>query len=309
MKVEGPNIYSENYVAPLKINKVNIGTVENPNMASIGDYWDNQIVERIIELLSEYNDLFLMKFLEIKSLGEMNIPLKPEARPIRQIPYRLNQIYKEKVKEKIDKMLEVGVIEPMEKSEWISPMVVQEKNQGGTRICKDLRKFNDFFLHDLFPTLFKDEVLENVGGQEAYSFTDGFSRYHHIRIAPKDRHNTTYATKWGSFQYIVIPFGLKNVATMFSRVLVAAIKDFIHKFLEVYFDDWIMFSLLKDHVEVLMLMLDICRQCQISLNIKKFIFNAPFGILFWHVMCKQGLLVDPAKIDVIVNLPLPKLVF
>lgn len=96
---------------------------------------------------------------------------------------------------------------------------------------------------------------------------------------------------------------MKNALAIFSRVVVAAFKDFIHKFLEVYLDDWTIFSLLKDHVEVLRLMLDICRQCQISLNIKKCIFSAPFGILLGHVVCKQSLLVDPTKIFVIVNLP------
>ena len=55
-------------------------------------------------------------------------------------------------------------------------------------------------------------------------------------------------------------------------------------------------------------MLDRCRQCQISLNIKKCIFSAPFGIFLGHVVCKQGLLVDPAKIVVIVNLAPLKLV-
>jgi hypothetical protein len=50
-----------------------------------------------------------------------------------------------------------------------------------------LRKLNDAFLHDPFPTPFTDEVLENVGGQEAYSFTYGFIIYHQIKIAPEDR--------------------------------------------------------------------------------------------------------------------------
>jgi hypothetical protein len=54
----------------------------------------------------------------------MKIPLKTEAIPIRQIPYRLNPIYKEKVKEKIDNMLEAGVIKLAEESKWIIPMVV-----------------------------------------------------------------------------------------------------------------------------------------------------------------------------------------
>jgi len=123
---------------------------------------------------------------------------------------------------------------------------------------------------------------------------------------PEYRHKTTFATKWGSFQYTFMPFGLKNAPTNVSRVVVAAFKDFIHKFLEVFLDDWTLFILLKDHVEVLRLMLDICKQCQISLNIKKFIFNAPFGIFLGHVVCKQGMLVDPTKIVVIVNLPPPK---
>jgi hypothetical protein len=69
----------------------------------------------------------------------------------------------------------------------------------GIRIYVDLRKLNDAFLHDPFPTQFIDEVLENVGGQEAYSFTYGFSGYHQIGIVPKDMHKTTFSIEWGSF--------------------------------------------------------------------------------------------------------------
>jgi hypothetical protein len=61
-------------------------------------------------------------------------------------------------------MLEAGIIEPVEESEWIIPMVVQDKKKGGIRICVDLRKKNDACLHDPFPTHFTGEVLENVGG-------------------------------------------------------------------------------------------------------------------------------------------------
>jgi hypothetical protein len=69
-----------------------------------------------------------MKFSEMKGvageIGEMNIPLKLKARLIRETPYRLNPIYKQKVKVDIDKMLEAGVIELVEEFEWISAMVV-----------------------------------------------------------------------------------------------------------------------------------------------------------------------------------------
>jgi hypothetical protein len=70
------------------VKKFNIGTIEHPKMASIGDYWDEPTVESITELLRDYNDLFPRTFTEMKGiareLGEVNIPLRPEARLIRQ---------------------------------------------------------------------------------------------------------------------------------------------------------------------------------------------------------------------------------
>jgi hypothetical protein len=186
-EVEGPPIESKVIVVLIKVKKVNIGISENPKMANIGDYWDEQTVESITELLCEYIDLFPTKFIDMKGkvgeIGEMKIPLRAEVRPIRQRPYRLNLIYKQKVKAEIDIMLEVEIIEPVEESEWISPMVVQDKKQGGIWICVDLRNLNNACLHDPFPIPFTDEVLENVGGHKTYSFTNGFSGYHQIKIA------------------------------------------------------------------------------------------------------------------------------
>jgi hypothetical protein len=233
----------------------------------------------------------------------MKIPLRPDTRRIRQQHYRLNPIYKQKVKAGINMMLKSGIIELVDESTWISPMLVQDKKQEGIRICIELRKLNDACLHDPFPTPFMDEVLENVGGHEAYSLTHGFSSYHQIKITQEDRYKTTFATEWGYYQYTVMPFGMKNAPVIFSIVVIATFKEFIHQFLEVYLDDWTVYSLLKNHVEVLRLLLDRCRQCQISLNINKCIFGTLFGILLGHIVCKQCLLVDLAKIAVIVNLP------
>ena len=92
-------------------------------------------------------------------LGEMKIPLKPNAKPMRQRPYQLNPRYKDRVKVEIDQMLDVGIIEPVKESECISPMVVQDKKTGKVHICVDLRKLNDACMHDPFPTTFTDEVL------------------------------------------------------------------------------------------------------------------------------------------------------
>ena len=108
-----------------------------------------------------------------------------------------------------------------------------------------------------------------MGGHEAYSFIDGFSSYHQIKIAPEDMYKTNFSTEWGSYQYTVMPFGLKNAPTIFSRVVIDSFKKFIHEFLEVYLDEWTIYILLKYRVEVLRLMLERCREFQISLNIKK----------------------------------------
>jgi hypothetical protein len=200
-------------------------------------------IENIIELLHEYQDLFPTKFTDMKGIkgpmGEMRIPLKPGVKPFKQRPYRLNLKYKEKVEIELDRTLEVGIIEPVEESKWLIPMVVQDKKTRENRICVDLRNLNDSCLHDPFPTPFTDEVLDNVGGQEVYYFTDGFSRYHQIRITKEDHHKTAFSIEWGSYQYIVMPFGLNNAPAIFSRVVVETFKEFFHKFLEAYFDDWL----------------------------------------------------------------------
>ena len=109
----------------------------------------------------------------------------------------------------------------------------------------------------------------------------------------------------GMLSITVMSFGLKNAPTIFSRVFVSAFKELIQKFQEVCLDDCIVFSLLKNHIEVLCLMSNRCRQFHISLNLKKCIFCTPFRVLLGHIVCCDGVLVDPIKIVVTPNLPVP----
>lgn len=212
----------------------------------IGDYQDKDTFDKVAELMQEYQNLFPTKFSDLKGivgdLGVMKVTLNPDMKPIKQRPYRLNLKYKEKLRNEIDKMLDAGIIKVVEESNWVSPMVVQEKKQKGKiRICVDLRNLNDACVHNPFPTPFTNGVLDNVCGQEAYLFTDVFLRYHKINIVLEDQSKTTFMTEWGCFHYTVMPFRLKNVPAIFSQVVIAAFKEFIHKFLEVYFDDQTVF--------------------------------------------------------------------
>jgi hypothetical protein len=166
--VEGPGAELPFIGQPIKIKKVNIGIEETPKLANVGDYWDAATIDKITELLHEYQDLFPTKFNDMKGIkgpmGEMRIPLRPCVKPSKQIPYRLNLKNKEKVKIELNRMMEARIIELVEESEWIIPMVVQDKKTGEIMICVDLKKLNDACLHDPFPTPFTDEVLYNVGG-------------------------------------------------------------------------------------------------------------------------------------------------
>jgi hypothetical protein len=161
----------------------------------------------------------------------------------------------------------------------------------------DYRSLNPACVHDLFPTPFSDEVLDQVAGKESYSFTDKFSGYHQVKIIEEDKKNTTFITKWGSFTYNVIPFGLKNSLAVFSRIAIATFREFIHKFVEVYMNDWTMYILLKEHIRLLRLMFDQCHEMKISLNLRKCIFFVPHGNLLGHIVCREGVVVDKLKLQ------------
>jgi len=102
-----------------------------------------------------------------------------------------------------------------------------------------------------------------------------------------------------------MPFRLNIALTIFSCVIIVEFKEFINKLLEVYFDDWTVFGLVKRHVYSLRLMLDMCRRYHIALNLKKCLFCVPLVILLGHMVCRHGLMVDLAKIMVIINLEAP----
>lgn len=129
--VKGPGVEIPFIFQLIKITQVNIGIEETPKLANVRDYWDVATIDKITELLHKYQDLFLTKFTNMKGIkgpmGEMRILLKLDVKPFKQRPYRLNSKYKEKVKLELKRMLEAGIIEPVEEFKWISPMVVQDK--------------------------------------------------------------------------------------------------------------------------------------------------------------------------------------
>eukprot|EP00253_Pinus_taeda_P018892 PITA_18892 len=210
------------------------------------------------------------------------------------------------MKKEIDQMLAVGLIFLVDEAKWVSLIMIKNKKEAiEKRVCVEYHSLNNACVHDPFPTPVSDEVLDNVAGNEAYSFTNLFSGYHQVRIAEEDKKKTTFTTQWRSYAYHVMSFILNNESVVFSRIVNSTFRDYIHRFLEVYMDNWMVYSLLKKHSTLLRIMFDRCRQLEISLNLKNFIFAVHFGMLLGHIVYKEGVCVDPAKVAEIMNMDLP----
>lgn len=148
------------YHEPLKRKKVNIGSKAKRKEATIGDYWSEKEVSKIIKLLCEFEDLFPLGYHELKgvqkSLGEMKIKMKEGSFLIWKSPYRVNLNIRIKVKKEIEKIITSRIIEAMKESEWVIPMVIKIKKDEKIRICVDYKDLNALCVIDPFPTPFTE---------------------------------------------------------------------------------------------------------------------------------------------------------
>ena len=140
----------------------------------------------------------------------------------------MNPNLRDIVKEKIQKLLEVGFIYPISDSEWVSPLVIVPKKNGKWRFCIDYRELNESTQKYHFPLPFIDQVLNTLSGNNFFSFLDGFSRYNQIQIAPEDQDKTTFTCPQGTFAYRVLPFGLCNAPETFQRVVIGIFSELVN---------------------------------------------------------------------------------
>ena len=122
----------------------------------------------------------------------------------------MNPNYAQQVNDEINKMLDVGINYPIERTTSVSPIVVFPRKNGKIRICVDYRQVNDATIKDKYPVPYIEHLLERVAGAGAYSFIDGFSGYNQISVVPEDQQKNAFATKFGMFAYKQMSFGLTS---------------------------------------------------------------------------------------------------
>lgn len=138
-----------------------------------------------------------------------------------------------------------------------------------------------------------------------YSFMDGFSGYNQINIAPADQHKTTFICPWGTFAYKKLPFGLKNASATFQRAMSYAFHDILH-IVQPYLDDLPAHSAKRqDHPIHLRDIFLHCRHYHIRLNPHKCVFCVESSRILGFIVSREGIRLDPLKVEAIMNLPPP----
>ena len=141
------------------------------------------------------------------------------------------------VKEEVDKLHKAKFIKVVLYSQWVANIVPVIKKNGQVRIYIDFRDLNRACPKDDFPLPHIDLLIDNTAGYEMLSFMDGFSGYNQIWLAEEDQDKTSFTTPWGTYCYVVMPFGLKNVGATYQRTVMAIFHDMIYIDMEVYIDD------------------------------------------------------------------------
>jgi hypothetical protein len=139
------------------------------------------------------------------------------------------------------------------------------------------------------------------------SMMDGFLGYNQIMVHPNDREKTTFTTPWGTFMYAKMPFGLMNVKATFQRAMDIEFADEKDKFILIYLDDIIVYSNSdKQHLGHLKKFFHKCRKFNISLNLKKSHFEMQEGKLLGHIISKEGIKIDPNRVEGILKIGTPR---
>ena len=127
----------------------------------------------------------------------------------------------------VKKLLDARIIFKVRHSEWVSNLVPVRKKSGEISLCVDFRNLNRASDKDSYPVPPMDKLLQMVSGSELFSLLDGFSGYNQVLVVEEDRLKTTFRTKWGTFAYRRMPFGLINDGATFQRAMDIAFHGLI----------------------------------------------------------------------------------
>ena len=226
----------------------------------------------------------------------------PVTSGVRRTPMGLEK----EEQEQLRKMSGMGVIQPSS-SDWSSAPVMVKKKDGSIRYCIDFRKLNEVTVKDQFPLPLITECIDSLAGTAFFSALDLSWGYWQIELSPEDRHKTAFTTKHGLFEHTRMPFGLCNAPSTFMRAMTLVLKGMSWEEVLAYLDDVIVTGKGFDgHLENLHKVLQRLRWHNLKLKPRKCEFFKTQVNYLGRVVTRDGVKVDPAKVETVKNWPVPK---
>lgn len=231
--------------------------------------------------------------------------------PIYTRSYRYPEIHKEEIKNQIEKMLNQGIIRssfsPWSSPIWIVPKKSDASGKKKWRLVVDYRKLNEKTIDDRYPIPNISEILDKLGKCIYFSTLDLASGFHQIEVKPQDIPKTAFSVDNGHYEYIRMPFGLKNAPATFQRVMDNVLRDIQGKHCLCYMDDIIVFSTsLQEHIESLTKVFQRLRNANLKIQLDKSEFLRKEIAFLGHIVTPNGVKPNPNKIKAIKDFPLPR---
>lgn len=275
------------------------------------NHLNNEEKALLKNLLAQNKDLFYYESDNLTFTHEITHEIRTKnENPIYCKIYRYPQIHEKEIERQVKEMLEQGIIKesnsPYNSPLWIVPKKLDNSKIKKWRIVIDYRKLNEISIDDKFPIPNIDSILDKLGKAQYFTTLDLAKGFHQILVNKDDRKKTAFSTPFGHYEYVRMPFGLKNAPATFQRLINSILREHINKICVVYLDDILIFSTsLQEHVDNVNKIFSALRKANLKIQIDKCNFFSKETEYLGHILTKDGIKPNPDKVKNIVNLKLP----
>ncbi|KAI3676199.1 hypothetical protein L1987_85800 [Smallanthus sonchifolius] len=236
---------------------------------------------------------------------EFTIDLIPGAEPISKAPYRMAPLELKELKEQLQELLNLGFIRPSV-SPWGAPVLFVKKKDGTMRLCIDYRELNKITIRNRYPLPRIDDLFDQLHGAKFFSKIDLRSGYHQLKVKDANVPKNAFRTRYDHYEFLVMPFGLTNAPAVFMDLMSRVFHEFLDKFVIVFIDGILIYSKSKEEHEThLRTVLETLRQKKLYAKFSKCEFWLNQVAFLGHVVCADGIMMDPVKIEAITKWPRP----
>ena len=255
------------------------------------------------DILTRHAELFTGKLGKLPVVYKMKID--PNVQPVIQPSRNLPVATKQKVKQKLEEMCQQNVICTVsEPTEWVSAMVVALKKNGSIRICIDPYHLNKALLRPRHPLRTIEQVTSDIPGAKIFSTIDVTNGFWSIPLDHDSSLLTTFATPFGRFRFLRMPFGITTGSEVFQQAMESVFAD---QPCEIIVDDILIWgSTVEEHDRKLEAVLRRAKEVNLQLNPNKCRFRVKEVCYIGHVLTSAGLKPDMSKIQAISEMPVPE---